>query len=133
MLTESQRRQLLGLAILALALFVGLSLIPISFFGEAAPRIFPDGNIMGVLGSAIARAGFGLFGAGILLVPVVLLLAGARLFGWVDRSPAGRWQAVGIEAALATLDRAWDRQFDYHRPDAPADEVRPPRIWRAAA
>src|SRR5690606_39589612 len=101
MLTESQRRQLLGLAILALALFVGLSLIPVSLFGDGARALFPDGSIMGVLGAAIARVGFGVFGAGILLVPVVLVLSGARLFGWLEQSAAGRWAA--FLAGLAFL------------------------------
>ncbi|MHB1168127.1 MAG: FtsK/SpoIIIE family DNA translocase [Longimicrobiales bacterium] len=116
MLTESQRRQLLGLAILALALFVGLSLIPITLFGEAAGALFPDGNIMGVLGAVIARVGFGLFGAGILLVPVVLLLSGARLFGWLERASAGRWAAflAGLAFLLPAIAALWaeNAQFD---------------------
>ncbi|MEX2176888.1 MAG: DUF3754 domain-containing protein [Pirellulaceae bacterium] len=60
-------------------------------------------------------------------------LAKLQRLGLAERSPAGRWQAVSIETALTTLDRVWDKQFDYQRPDATADEVRPPRIWRAAA
>ncbi|HZN35876.1 MAG TPA: DUF3754 domain-containing protein [Pirellulaceae bacterium] len=52
-----------------------------------------------------------------------------------SRSPA-RWQAVSIEAALETLDRAWDEQFDYHRPRTQRIDATPqahPRIWRRAA
>ena len=115
MLNESQRRQLLGLAILALALFVGLSLIPITLFGEAASTLFPDGNIMGVLGAFIARAGFGLFGAGILLVPVVLVLSGARLFGWLDSSAAGRWAAflAGLAFLLPAIAALWSANAQF--------------------
>ncbi|HEU5209959.1 MAG TPA: DNA translocase FtsK 4TM domain-containing protein [Longimicrobiales bacterium] len=116
MLTESQRRQLLGLAILALALFVGLSLIPVSLFGDGARALFPDGNIMGVLGAAIARVGFGVFGAGILLVPVVLVLSGARLFGRLEHSSAGRWAAflAGLAFLLPAIAALWadNAQFD---------------------
>jgi S-DNA-T family DNA segregation ATPase FtsK/SpoIIIE len=116
MLTESQRRQLLGLAILALALFVGLSLIPVSLFGDGARALFPDGNIMGVLGAAIARVGFGVFGAGILLVPVVLVLSGARLFGWLEQSAAGRWAAflAGLAFLLPAIAALWadNAQFE---------------------
>ena len=45
-----------------------------------------------------------------------------------------RWQAVTIEQALATLDRAWDACFDYP-PSSTADQAESssPRIWRAAA
>jgi len=115
MLNESQRRQLLGLAILALALFVGLSLIPITLFGEAASALFPDGNIMGVLGAFIARAGFGLFGAGILLVPVVLLLTGARLFGWLDSAAGGRWAAflAGLAFLLPAIAALWSANAQF--------------------
>jgi S-DNA-T family DNA segregation ATPase FtsK/SpoIIIE len=116
MLTESQRRQLLGLAILALALFVGLSLIPVSLFGDGARALFPDGNIMGVLGAAIARVGFGVFGAGILLVPAVLVLSGARLFGWLEQSAAGRWAAflAGLAFLLPAIAALWadNAQFE---------------------
>jgi hypothetical protein len=42
------------------------------------------------------------------------------------QSTSGRWQAVTIETALEALDRAWDEQFAYHRPQ-------PARIWRRAA
>jgi hypothetical protein len=42
-----------------------------------------------------------------------------------------RWRTVSIEAALEILDRAWDEQFDYHRPAE--REITPPRIWRRAA
>ena len=59
-----------------------------------------------------------------------------RRLGLATVSPNGRWSAVSIEDALVQLDRAWDEQFRYHRPaDARKldDDVRPPRIWRAAA
>ncbi len=116
MLTESQRRQLLGLATLALALFIALSLIPLEALGERALSLFPDGNIMGVLGAAIARVGFGVLGAGILLVPVVFLLCGARLFGWLERMQTGRWAAflTGLVFLVPAICALWaaDAQFD---------------------
>ena len=49
---------------------------------------------------------------------------------------ATRWRALPIEAALATLDRAWDDCFDYSRATEHAESlpfVQPPRLWRAAA
>ena len=62
-------------------------------------------------------------------------LAKLRRLGLSELSPTGRWRAVPIEAALATLDRAWDEQFAYHQPaESPEPEpIQRPRIWRAAA
>jgi len=60
-------------------------------------------------------------------------LAKLRRFGLADESPGHRWRCVGIEEALARLDEAWDRQFDYQRPNAANKESWPPRIWREAA
>ena len=36
--------------------------------------------------------------------------------GLAHESSGGRWRSVTVEQALETLDRAWDEQFDYHRP-----------------
>jgi hypothetical protein len=62
-------------------------------------------------------------------------LAKLRRLGLAESSPSGRWRAVPIETALASLDRAWDEQFAYHRPaETPEPEpIQRPRIWRAAA
>jgi hypothetical protein len=60
-------------------------------------------------------------------------LAKLRRYGLAHESAAGRWQAVPIAEALAVLDRAWDKQFDYQRAMEPQDAIAPPRIWRAAA
>jgi DNA segregation ATPase FtsK/SpoIIIE, S-DNA-T family len=92
MLTASQRRQLLGVALLALAVFTTLSLIPI---GEGwTAGAFPEGNIMGVVGATFARAGFRVLGAGVLAVPVLLALGGSSCFGWVESGRAARWAAL---------------------------------------
>jgi len=91
MVTERQRQQLLGLGLLALAVFTALSLIPVASF---APETFPDGSIMGVLGRVLARAGTRALGLGMLLVPVLLAIAGAASWGWTDRSSAARRAAL---------------------------------------
>jgi S-DNA-T family DNA segregation ATPase FtsK/SpoIIIE len=91
MVSSNQRRQLLGLALLTLGLFTALSLVPLEVFGAAAARVFPDGNIMGVLGSALFRGGYAAFGMGVLFLPVSLTIAGAFCFGWIDADDATRW------------------------------------------
>ncbi len=93
MAMSRQRQQLLGLGLLALAVFVVLSLIPVSSF---APETFPDGSIMGVLGRVVARAGSALLGVGVVLVPVLLAITGAACWGWLD------WSAATRRAALAS-------------------------------
>lgn len=93
MISGHQRRQLLGIALMTLALFTALSLVPLEAFGEAAAGVFPDGNVMGVLGMAVSRGGYAALGFSVLFVPVLLGLAGAFCFGWVDSGDAGRWAA----------------------------------------
>jgi S-DNA-T family DNA segregation ATPase FtsK/SpoIIIE len=91
MLNEHQKRQLLGLALAALSLFCALSLIPL---GAPPPDAFPQGNIMGVLGTYFRSGGFAAFGAGILLVPPMLAFGAAASFGWLAGSTAMRWIAL---------------------------------------
>lgn len=87
MVSATQRRQLLGLALLTLALFTALSLVPL----PADSGAFPEGNIMGVVGDALERAGYALLGAGLLLLPIVLAVGGAVCFGWIDAEDGVRW------------------------------------------
>lgn len=60
-------------------------------------------------------------------------LAKLRRLGLAHVSATGRWRAVASEAALETLDRAWDEQFAYHQPAAQSAAGQQPRIWKAAA
>jgi len=91
MLNEHQKRQLLGLALAALAVFCALSLIPL---GSPPPGAFPQGNVMGILGSAFFRGGFAALGAGVLFLPVMLALGAAAMFGWLSGATALRWIAL---------------------------------------
>lgn len=61
-------------------------------------------------------------------------LAKLRRLGLADATGSTeRWRAAQIETALETLDRAWDEQFDYHRPAAKAADIPQPNLWRRAA
>jgi S-DNA-T family DNA segregation ATPase FtsK/SpoIIIE len=92
-MTEQTRRQLLGVSLLALALFTTLSLIPIGH-SDWVERVFPSGNTMGVVGAAFARYGFAVFGAGLLAIPALLAIGGAACFNWLDGNRAVRWAAL---------------------------------------
>ena len=100
MVSSKQRRQLLGIALIALAIFTTVSLLPVGALGGAALRAFPTGNIMGVLGALFADAGVGVFGIGVLAVPLLLALGGAAIFDWVEHEHATRVGALAIGLAV---------------------------------
>lgn len=83
MLSDTQKRQLLGLALLAVAGVLVLSLVPPSVFGATGTRLFPSGNVMGALGAALAEHGWPLFGIGLPILPLIPAVAGAACFGWI--------------------------------------------------
>ncbi len=109
MLSAHQRRQLLGLALLTLSLFAALSLVPPEVFGPAGDRAFPDGNIMGVLGSAVFGAGYELLGIAMLFVPVLLAIGAVHCFGWISGAQAMRWAAfmTGLSCILPSFAAFW--------------------------
>lgn len=104
MVTEAQRRQLLGLASAALALFVLLSLLPSQVGG-----VFPAGNVMGPLGALTARWGLGLFGLGILVIPVALAVGAGWAWGRVPADRGARWVALllGLAFLLPAAAALW--------------------------
>jgi DNA segregation ATPase FtsK/SpoIIIE, S-DNA-T family len=100
MFTASQRRQLLGLALFALALFSTLSLVPLGRFGTPPARAFPAGNIMGILGAWLAAGTVGVLGAAAILVPVLLLIAALGCVQRLAGERAVRWAALCIGLAV---------------------------------
>ncbi|CAN5789686.1 hypothetical protein BH23GEM9_BH23GEM9_27280 [soil metagenome] len=116
MVSSRQRRHLLGIALLALSAFTALSLLPIAALGGSALGVFPTGNVMGVLGFWFAWTGFGSLGVGLLLVPLLLGVAGAACFEWLEMGRAARWTAlllglavlVPAFAALFTVDAGYE-------------------------
>ncbi len=101
MLTSTQRRELIGVSLLSLGLFLLLSLVPLGLLGSGGVRLFASGNLMGVLGRAVARGAFFVFGAGTVLLPVLVALPGGACFGWLSLETTFRWAA--LLTALAVL------------------------------
>ncbi len=91
MLSEAQRRELLGLALLAVGLFTALSLVPADAVGAGQ---LPSGNLLGVVGAGFRRWGYAFLGAGVYLVPVIPILGGAAAFDWWGRESALRWTVL---------------------------------------
>jgi DNA segregation ATPase FtsK/SpoIIIE, S-DNA-T family len=100
MISSRQRRQLLGITLFALTVFTALSLIPIHAIGGAALRVFPTGNVMGVLGALFLTGGTAFLGVGVLLVPALLGIAGAACFEWLDGMRATRLTALMLGLAV---------------------------------
>jgi S-DNA-T family DNA segregation ATPase FtsK/SpoIIIE len=93
MLSPEKRLHLLGLALIALAGFTALSLVPL---GSPPPEAFPEGNIMGVLGRVLAEGGFRALGVGLLLLPVALAMGAAAAFSWIEPAAGLRWGSLGL-------------------------------------
>jgi DNA segregation ATPase FtsK/SpoIIIE, S-DNA-T family len=100
MISSRQRRQLLGIALLALTVFTALSLVPVMAVGGALLRVFPTGNVMGVLGALFHTGGVSLLGVGVLLVPALLAVMGAACFEWIESGRAARLTALFIGLAV---------------------------------
>ncbi len=86
MLSREQQREMLSLGLLALALFVVLSLVPVAVFGERGVEWFPSGNPMGVVGATVAALLGAFVGAARYLVPTLLVLGGLWAAGWLSVS-----------------------------------------------
>ena len=98
MLNRDQQREVLALGLLALALFVLLSLIPLSVLGSRGDDWFPSGNFMGLVGGGLRGILFHFLGVASFLIPGFLGLAGLRAGDWI--SPAWALRLTVLFAGL---------------------------------
>jgi len=96
MLSQDKQREILALGLLALALFVFLSLIPTWLFGPLAGEWFPSGNVMGVVGAGLQAVLFRFLGLASFLLPALVAVGGLRYGGWLSGSLVLR---LGVLAA----------------------------------
>lgn len=94
-LSEEQRNEILGVALLAIALVLFLSLIPISVFGALADQWFPSGNMLSVVGGFVHGILTALVGWSAVLVPSVFTVIGLRVGRWIGLAPALRFGLLG--------------------------------------
>ncbi|HEX2190278.1 MAG TPA: DNA translocase FtsK 4TM domain-containing protein [Longimicrobiaceae bacterium] len=99
-LDDRHRRDLWGLALLALALLLTLSFVPTSLFGEGGGRVFATGNVVGVLGEHLRGGAYALLGLAALVLPAFPALWGAVALGRAQRGTALRWTALLAGSAL---------------------------------
>ena len=85
MLSREQQREILAVGLLALALFVLVSLVPVTVLGERGGEWFPSGNAMGRLGGAVRGILMAFFGTSAFLVPLLVVFGGLRVGGWLSQ------------------------------------------------
>lgn len=93
---RENERELLAMGILALALFLFLSLLPASLLGDRGLAWFPTGNAMGVVGEAVRRSLWTFLGVTSFLVPFQLMVLALALGGWLERSWCVRLGVLGL-------------------------------------
>ena len=84
MLTREQKQEIVAVGLLALALFVLLSLVPVSIIGGRAGEWFPSDNIVGPVGATAGTLLKAFFGASAFIVPGLLTFGGLRVGGWLS-------------------------------------------------
>jgi DNA segregation ATPase FtsK/SpoIIIE, S-DNA-T family len=114
------QRELLGLALLALAILLALSFLPPRALGPAAERLFPTGNVIGLVGGAIARSAWSFFGFPAFLLPLLPAAWAAAVVGRLERSLAIRWSAllVGVLVLVPTAIYTFARPLEVTPPAA---------------
>jgi DNA segregation ATPase FtsK/SpoIIIE, S-DNA-T family len=84
LLTSEQRREIFAVGLLALALFVLLSLLPVTVLGERGIEWFPNGNMMGLVGGVVRALLVAFLGGSAFIVPALLTFSGLRFGGWLS-------------------------------------------------
>ncbi|UCC26093.1 MAG: hypothetical protein JSU98_03115 [Gemmatimonadales bacterium] len=101
LLSPEQERDLLGICFLVLALFLFLSLVPITWFGPRGVTWFPSGNLVGTLGGAAQGLMRAAAGGAAPLVPTLLVLVGLWSGQWMTPSRALRLGALNLGLLVA--------------------------------
>ena len=107
MLNREQQREILAVALLALALFVLVALLPVSLMGERGSEWFPSGNAMGVVGAALKALLHTFLGGAAFLVPSLLLWEGLRYGGWMGPDRAIRLGILNSGLLLLAPVATW--------------------------
>ena len=107
MLSREQQREILALALLALALFMVVSLVPVSLLGERGMEWFPSGNAMGVVGATMRALLTAFLGSFAFLVPLMVAVGGVRAGEWLSPERSLRYALLGL--GLASMLRSATR------------------------
>jgi DNA segregation ATPase FtsK/SpoIIIE, S-DNA-T family len=83
-LTREQQREILAVALLAAALVLVLSLVPVEMLGARGSARFPSGNMLSTVGGVMRGLLVAFVGRSAILVPVLLGIVGLRAGGWLS-------------------------------------------------
>ncbi len=95
MLSREQQEEIIAVGLLAVALFLLLSLIPTSVFGVPAEQWFPSGNLMGLVGNRLSAVLLSFSGSTSVLVPMLIAAGGFHAGGWLKRDLGLRLAVLG--------------------------------------
>ncbi|MBB4635836.1 DNA translocase FtsK 4TM domain-containing protein [Longimicrobium terrae] len=98
-LDDKQRRELWGLGLFSLGLLLALSLFPVAVLGTAG-RVFPAGNVVGVVGGGLNRAIFGFLGIASVVLPTLAVIWGAFAYRKIEAAPVVRWSCLLLGLSL---------------------------------
>ena len=99
-------RELWALLLLALAILLTLSLVPASWMGEWGARVFPRGNVVGVVGRVVSRATWTAFGVIGVTLPVLPILWAGFVLERIERAAALRLTGL-VVGALLLVPTGW--------------------------
>ncbi|MBW3628192.1 MAG: DNA translocase FtsK 4TM domain-containing protein [Gemmatimonadetes bacterium] len=106
------QRELWALALLGLAVLLTLSFVPPAWFGGVGLRLFPTGNVIGVVGRYVSQATWRLFGVLGLLLPLFPAVWAGFVLERFDRSTALRLTGF-LAGALLLIPMGW---YAFSRP-----------------
>jgi S-DNA-T family DNA segregation ATPase FtsK/SpoIIIE len=107
MVNEEQRREIQGVALLAVALFLVLALLPVSLLGASGAQWFPSGNMMGPAGRLIREGLERSFGASMYLAPGLFVFGGLKAGGWLAPDLANRLVILVAGLQLLVPSLSW--------------------------
>ena len=107
MLTREQKQEIIAVGLLALALFVLLSLLPVSIIGGRAGEWLPSGNFVGPVGATVGTRLKAFFGASAFIVPALLGFAGLRVGSWLSEYWTSRLSVLAAGLLFVSPIATW--------------------------
>ncbi len=107
MFSREQQQEMLALGLLALALFMLLSFVPVSVLGARGAEWFPSGNTMGTVGATLKALLGAFLGYASYLVPLLVILGGLWAGGWLSVQRSVRLFALAMGLLILLPIGAW--------------------------